>query len=467
MKATIGLEIHVRLKTETKLFCSCTTEIEDAEPNTVCCPVCLGFPGSKPVVNKKAIDFAIMAAKALNCKINRKILFSRKSYFYPDMPKNYQISQYELPLATEGFFEFKDKKIGIRRIHLEEDPGRLIHVGGDITSANYVLIDYNRSGIPLLEIVTEPQLTSGKEAREFLEELSTTLQYLGIFDPNKEGSLRVDANVSLNSGERVEIKNITGFANVEIALNYEIVRQQNVLRTGGKVERETRHFDEATKKTSVLRKKEFEEDYGYIPDPDLVEIEISDEWIKSVTSRMPELPYHRAKRFVEEYGIPTNQAKVIVYVDKALADFFEECCKKYKNYKQLAKWIVVDLLKCLNWHKISISQSKVTPEGFIELLELIDKGLITERLAKEIIKKYVDTGKSPRKIVEEEKLFEIKEEDLRKIVLSVLKKNEKAVKDYKAGKEDALKFLIGQVLRESKFRGNPKMIRKILLETLR
>jgi aspartyl-tRNA(Asn)/glutamyl-tRNA(Gln) amidotransferase subunit B len=382
------------------------------------------------------------------------------------MPKNYQISQYELPLATNGSFEFKDRKIGMRRIHLEEDPGRLIHVGGDITNAKYVLIDYNRSGIPLLEIVTEPQLTSGKEAREFLEELSTTLQYLGIFDPNKEGSLRVDANVSLNSGERVEIKNITGFANVETALNYEIVRQQNILRTGGKVERETRHFDEATKKTSTLRKKEFEEDYGYIPDPDLVEIEISDEWIRNVTLKMPELPYHRAKRFADEYRIPTNQAKVIVYVDKALADFFEECCKKYKNYKQIAKWIVVDLLKCLNWHKISISQSKVTPEGFVELLKLIDKGLITERLAKEIIKKYVDTGKSPKEIVEQERLFEIKEEELRKIVLDVLKKNEKAVKDYKAGKKDALKFLIGQVLRISKFAADPKLVRKILIKEL-
>lgn len=456
MEVKIGLECHLRLNTKTKLFCSCSTDVEEAEPNTVCCPTCLGFPGSKPKVNKKAIEFGAIVAKALNCKINEKFFFSRKSYFYPDMPKNYQISQYDVPLATDGFLEVKGKKIGIKRVHLEEDPGRLIHVGGDITCAKYVLIDYNRAGIPLLEIVTEPDFSSGKEAREFLDEISTILQYLGVFDPGREGSLRVDANVSLNGGERVEIKNITGFGNVEIALNYEVVRQQNILRTGGKVERETRHFDEVSKITHTLRKKEFEEDYGYIPDPDLVEIEISGEWLKDLISEMPELPYHRVERIIKDYGISKNQARIIVYVDKALADFFEKCSEIYKNYEKLAKWIVTDLLKCLNWHRISIVESKVTPEGFVELLKLMDEGIITERLAKEIIKKYVDTGKSPKKIVEEEALFKVEEEELKKLISDVLKKQKKAVEDYRAGKEKSLEFLIGEVLRRTKVRAVQK-----------
>lgn len=461
MRAVIGIEIHVHLLTKSKLFCSCSTDYEGKEPNTLVCPICLGFPGSKPKVNKKAIDFGIMVAKALNCKINPEIFFSRKSYFYPDMPKNFQISQYEIPLAVSGYLEVFGKKIRIKRIHLEEDPGKLIHVGGDITSATHVLVDYNRAGIPLLEIVTEPDFESTKEVREFLSKLSSILEHLDVFDPSKEASLRVDANISLEGGERVEIKNITGFANVQKALDYEIIRQENLRKMGKKVERETRHFNAETKTTVTLRKKEFEEDYGYIFEPDLTKIEITQAWIKSL--KMPELPDKRVERFVKEYRIPKQQANTIVYIDKALADFFENCAKIYKNYRQLARWIVTDLLKCLNWNKIGIRESKVAPKTFVELLKLIDQKKISETLAKEIIKEYVPSGKSPKQIVMERKLAMIKDKkEIEKVALEVINENKKAVEDLKAGKKKALEFLVGQVLKKTGKRADPKVVRKII-----
>lgn len=462
MKAVMGLEIHIHLLTKSKLFCSCSTDYEKKKPNENTCPICLGFPGSKPRVNKRAIDFGIMVAKALNCKANQEMFFSRKSYFYPDMPKNFQISQYEIPLAENGYLEILNKKIRIRRIHLEEDPGKLIHVGGDITSAKYVLVDYNRSGIPLLEIVTEPDFNSTKEIREFLSKLSSILEHIDVYDASKEAALRVDANISLEGGERAEIKNITGFKNVEKALNYEIIRQKHLRSVGMAVERETRHFDAETRSTSTLRKKEFEEDYGYIFDPDLTKIEISREWISAVEKEMPELPDIRIKKFMEKYAIREREAKVIVYVDKALADFFEECTKIYKKPKQIAKWIVTDLLKCLNWNNITIRESKVKPKTFIKLLKLIDEGKITERLAKEIIKEYVITGESPEKIVKKKKLIGIEEEKLEKIVKKVLKENKMAVEDYKSGNEKAMEFLIGRTLRKTKVRADPKVVRKLI-----
>ncbi|MEM7825349.1 MAG: Asp-tRNA(Asn)/Glu-tRNA(Gln) amidotransferase subunit GatB [Candidatus Aenigmatarchaeota archaeon] len=467
MKVIIGLEIHVHLLTESKLFCSCSTNYENKKPNENTCPICLGFPGSKPKVNKKAIDFGITVARALNCEVVREIFFSRKSYFYPDMPKNFQISQYEIPLAKNGFLEVSNKKIRIRRVHLEEDPGKLLHVGGDITTAQYVLVDYNRSGIPLLEIVTEPDFESTKEVREFLSKLSSILEHLEVFDSSREASLRVDANISLEGGERVEIKNITGFANVQKALDYEILRQENLRRMGMKVERETRHFDAETKTTHTLRKKEFEEDYGYIFEPDLTKVEISEEWIKGIEERMPELPDKRVGRFVEEYNIPERDAKVIVYVDKALADFFEKCCKIFTKPKEIAKWTVKDLLKCLNYQGITIRESKVKPEGFVELLELIEKGKITERLGKEIIKEYVSTGKKPEQIIKEKKLIMIGKEEMEKTVREVLDENKKAVEDYKSGKEKALEFLVGCVLKKTEVRADPNEVKKLIKEFIK
>ncbi|MEM5777736.1 MAG: Asp-tRNA(Asn)/Glu-tRNA(Gln) amidotransferase subunit GatB [Candidatus Aenigmatarchaeota archaeon] len=463
MKVMIGLEIHCQLSTKTKLFCS--DSIDSTEPNKNVCPICLGFPGSKPKINKKALDYGIMIALALNCKINKSMFFSRKSYFYPDMAKNYQITQYEIPLAVDGFLETEDGKIRIRRIHLEEDPAKILHIGGDITSAKYVLVDYNRAGVPLLEIVTEPDFTSPKQVREFLEKLSSILEHLGVYDAYREASLRVDANISLEGGERIEIKNISGFADVEKALNYEIVRQKGLLRMNVKIERETRHYDAERRITKSLRKKEYEEDYGYIFDPDLPEIEIKDDWIKQIKAVMPELPHDRVRRFISFYGLNEYQAKVIVYTDKYLADFFEECCKSYKKPTEAAKWIITYLLKSLNWHGISIRQSKVKPKDFVEFLELIDKKVITERYAKELIKDYVDTGISPRKIVEG-KLTRINDSQLEKIVEDVIKENIKAVEEYRAGKTKALEFLIGVVLAKTNKQTDPKKIREMLLKKI-
>jgi aspartyl-tRNA(Asn)/glutamyl-tRNA(Gln) amidotransferase subunit B len=463
MKVMIGLEIHCQLMTKSKLFCSDSTA--PAEPNTNVCPVCLGFPGSKPKINKAALDYGIMVALALNCKINKNMFFSRKSYFYPDMAKNYQITQYEIPLATEGFLEIEGSKIRIRRVHLEEDPAKLVHVGGDITSAKYVLVDYNRAGIPLLEIVTEPDFTSPKQVREFLEKLSSILEHLGVYDASHEASLRVDANISLEGGERIEIKNISGFADVEKALNYEIVRQKGLLRMNVKVERETRHYDADRRITKSLRKKEYEEDYGYIFDPDLPEIEIDDEWIGQLKKKMPELPDERIKRFVKKYKIQEYQARVIVYTDKYLADFFEECCKIYSKPENAAKWIITYLLKSLNWHGISIRQSKVKPKEFVEFLELMDKGVITERYGKELIKDYVDSGISPKKLIEG-KVAKIDDSQLEKIIDDVIKQNTKAVEEYKSGKAKAIEFLIGLILAKTNKQADPKKIREILLRKL-
>jgi aspartyl-tRNA(Asn)/glutamyl-tRNA(Gln) amidotransferase subunit B len=461
-KVMMGIEIHIHLLTDSKLFCSCPTDSENKEPNELTCPICLGFPGSKPKVNKKVIDSGIMVAKALNCKISPTMFFSRKSYFYPDMPKNFQISQYEIPLATKGFLEITNKKIGITRVHVEEDPAKLAHVGGGITSAQYVLVDYNRAGIPLLEIVTDPDFENVREVREFLSKLSSILEHLEVYDSTKEASLRVDANISIEGGERIEIKNITGFANVDKALSYEIVRQENLLRMGQKVVRETRHFDADTKSTATLRKKETEEDYGYIFEPDLTDVEISEKWIGQMEKQMPELPDARIKRFVKQYKIPERDAKVIVYVDKALADFFEECCKIYRKPENVSRWIITDLLKCLNYQGQTIRESKVKPKTFVELLELIDKNEITERLAKEIIKEFVESGKSPKVIVKEKGLRKVEDKELQTAVKEVIKENKKAVEDYKSGKEKAIEFLVGQVLKKTKARADPNTVRELI-----
>lgn len=456
----IGLEIHVHLLSESKLFCSCPTDYEGKEPNTNICPIDTGFPGSKPQFNKKILEEAIMVAKALNCEIASVMFFSRKTYFYPDMPKNFQISQYEIPLASKGYLIVNNKKIRIRRVHIEEDPAKLVHVGGDISSAQYVLVDHNRAGIPMVEIVTEPDFENTQQVREFLSKLQSILEHLEVYDASKEAALRVDANISIEGGERIEVKNITGFANVEKALNYEIVRQQNLLRMGMKIERETRHFNETTKTTTSLRKKEYEEDYGYIFEPDLPQFRISDELIKKIEKQMPELPDARVERFVKEYRLPEKQAQIIVYVDKALADFFEACVKLFNKPEFISRWIVTDLLKVLNWNNLTIRKSKVTPKLFTELLKAMDKGEITERLGKELIKELVPTGKSVKELVKEKELP--KKIDLEAVVKEVIKENPKAVADYKAGNEKAIQFLIGQVLRKTKAVGEPNKIKGLI-----
>ncbi len=461
MSIMIGLEVHCQLNTESKLFCSCEAYPKDAQPNSSTCEICLGYPGTKPVINKKAIDHVISIGLALGCRINPESYFSRKTYFYPDMPKNYQITQYEVPIASEGSIEVNGMKIRIRRVHLEEDPARILYADGNLETASHVLVDYNRAGTPLAEIVTEPDMKSPKEARAFLEKLSTILEYLKVYDQSKGASLRVDANISVDGGERAEVKNVTGFENVEKALNYEAVRQQNIVRLGRKVERETRHFDEVAKTTRTLRKKEFEEDYGYIFDPDLPVLDISDEWKSKIEKGMPELPDTMVKRFSKQYGIGDYDAKVIVYTGRDFASFFEDVCRIYSKPKAASRWMINYLLKSLNWRSERISQSRASPDTFSELLAMIDKGEITERYAKEIIKEYVDTGFRPSDIASRSGP-KPSLQGLRDIVKKVIKDNTKAASEFAAGKNDALAYLIGAVLKETGKMGDPKEIAKMI-----
>ena len=462
----IGLEIHVQLNTESKMFCSCSTDYRDTEPNSKTCPICLGFPGSKPRVNKKALDHGISIAHALNCKILPEMFFSRKSYLYPDLAKNFQITQFEVPLGVKGKLIInsngKEKTINITRIHLEEDPAKLIHIGGDITTAKYVHIDYNRSGMPLCEIVTEPDFKGSKEVRVFLTKLSAILEYLGVYDSSLEGSMRVDVNISIEGGERVEIKNMSGFVKIEKALNFEVIRQKSILRNGGEVQRETKTFDEKQGITKTLRTKEMEEDYGYIFEPDLTKIEINDKWENEIKRNLPELPDHMVERFQEKYGLSDYQSKVIVYTGKAFSMFFEECCKLFNKPVMVAKWMITHLLKCLNYQSINIKQSKLSVKNFVKFLKIMDEGKITERLGKEIIKEITLTEEDPEEYLSKKGLKMMNKQELEKIVKKVLDENKKAVEDYNSGQEKSIEYLIGQVLRKIKAVGNPKVIREII-----
>ena len=461
----IGIETHVQLNTKSKMFCSDRSEHGDEEPNSNTCPICLGFPGSKPRINRKAVEYGTLIGLALNCKINGNVFFSRKAYFYPDLSKNFQITQYEIPIAENGYVMMGDDKIRIKRVHVEEDPARLIYQNGDITSAESVLIDYNRAGVPLAEIVTDPDFKSPKQVKEFLERLASILEYLGVYDPSREMSLRVDANISMDGGERVEIKNITGFDSVEKALSYEVVRQSGLKRMNTKVQRETRHFNADLKTTSALRKKEYEEDYGYIFDPDLPMITLSDAYVQKIKKSMPELPEQRAERFDKDYNIGTNRARVIVYNGKPMADFFEASVQLYNNPEGISNWVVNYLMKSLNWRGERISKSKVRPDTFVQLVEMVDKGETTERYAKELIKRYVDTGTSPRALAEAEKVV-LTEKDIIKIVSDIIANNKKAADELKAGKNEAMQFLIGEALKETKKQTDPKKIREILAKLI-
>ena len=466
MKAVIGLEVHVQLETESKLFCGCSTDSEGVEPNGNTCPICLGFPGAKPKVNRRAVEHAVKIARALDCEVQPRFYFSRKSYFYPDMPKNFQISQYKIPLALGGHLLLDDRRIGITRVHMEEDPARLVHVGGSISSSLYTLIDHNRSGVPLVEIVTEPDLTSSREARLFLQKLSLILEHLGVYDPGREGGLRVDANVSLEGGQRVEVKNITGFRAVEDALNYEIIRQESMANMGIAVMRETRHYDAESNTTSTLRRKEQEEDYGFITEPDLVRIDVDEAWIARLESEMPELPDARIQRYVEEHGVPRFQAGIIVNTGLDLSRFFEECIRLFPRPIMVANWIVTFLLKSLNYEGVGLGEAKVSPGTFVELLALIEEGTVTERLARELIKEYVSTGESPRALVERRGLASAGRVELGEAIEEVLADNRKAVADYRAGRARALDYLLGQVLRRIRARGDPVEVKRLIRESL-
>ncbi|OYT44585.1 Asp-tRNA(Asn)/Glu-tRNA(Gln) amidotransferase subunit GatB [Candidatus Bathyarchaeota archaeon] len=469
----IGLEVHVQLTSlKTKLFCGCSSDYRGKEPNTLVCPVCLGLPGALPVLNRKALEYAVMAALALNCKVSKRMFFFRKNYFYPDMPKNFQISQYDraggVPLAVNGYLTIEDqnrvKKIRISRIHLEEDPGRLVHLG-PIDQSPYTLVDYNRAGIALLEVVTEPDFNSPKEARLFLQKLRSILEHLGIFDGSLEGAMRCDANISLEGGTRVEIKNITSFKEVERALNFEILRQRDLLEKGISVKRETRHWDEARRITVSLRTKEEEQDYRYFPEPDLVPIVLSEEFIKDVKRRMPELPEARMRRFMLSYGLPRYDAEVLVS-SKDLADFFEECVKIYNKPKKISNWMMSDLLRCLYENNLELKESKITPQSLVEMIQLIEEGTISVKIAKKILPTMILTGRTPREIVESEGLTKITNRKLlSELIATVFRENPKAVRDALTN-EKAVHFLVGQLMKKTKGKADPALANEMIKEML-
>ncbi len=462
---TIGLEVHVQLnKLKTKLFCSCPLNYHESEPNTHVCPVCLGLPGAMPVLNKEAVKAGIKVALALNAEVQPVAIFDRKNYFYPDLPKGFQISQYDKPLALGGYVTIEteegEKKITLKRIHMEEDPGKLVYKGS-ITTAKYCLIDYNRSGAPLLEIVTEPVMNSPKEARLFLNKLRMILEYLDVFDGNLEGAMRVDANVSITGGGRVEIKNISSFKGVERALTYEIARQRNLIRMGKTVRRETRHYDEVNNITVSLRTKEEEQDYRYFPEPDLVPVYTA-ELVEEVKGTLPEMPEEKRERLKREYGIGDNFAKVLI-LDKVMADYFEEVAKRV-DPKLTASWVVDVLRGELNYRgkDFRFAYEVFKPDEFARLLNYLKKGIITEKGAVEVIRTKLDEGGDVDEIIRSKGLFAISREEIERICREVVEECKKAVEDYKSGKRQALDYLVGQVMKRTRGKADPAETARII-----
>ncbi|MFX1294966.1 MAG: Asp-tRNA(Asn)/Glu-tRNA(Gln) amidotransferase subunit GatB [Promethearchaeota archaeon] len=470
----IGLEIHVQLtKLKTKLFCGCSTDYRGKEPNSYVCPICLGLPGSLPVVNGKAIEFAIMVGIALNCVIPPKSLFHRKNYYYPDMPKNFQITQYNraggIPIGLGGQVNFeinnKKKVINLTRIQLEEDPGRLTYLGS-IISSDFTLVDYNRAGITLLEIITDPDLRSPKEARLFLQKLRSIIEHLGVADCGLEGAMRCDANISLRGGNRVEIKNISSFKAVQRALEREIIRQRRLKVDGIKVNLETRHWDENTGRTVSLRIKEEEHDYRYFPEPDLIPIEILPEWIEKIQAKMPELPDNRRERFIKTYQIPIYDAGVLIS-NKTLADFFEDCIKLYHNPKNISNWIMSELLRHLNELKIEINESTVTPKQFITLLKYIDDGTISQRSAKKVLWDMVRERKHPDQIINEDKHWRISDKgEIEEYIDKVIEENPQIVQDGMKN-DKAIHRLVGEVMKKTQQTADPIITYKIIKEKIK
>ncbi|TVY01054.1 Asp-tRNA(Asn)/Glu-tRNA(Gln) amidotransferase subunit GatB [Paenibacillus cremeus] len=471
-ETVIGLEVHVELHTKSKIFCGCSTAF-GAPPNTHTCPICLGHPGVLPVLNKQAVEYAMKASMALNCQVAEVSKFDRKNYFYPDSPKAYQISQYDKPIGEHGWIEIEvngeTKRIGITRVHLEEDAGKLTHVDGGYAS----LADYNRVGTPLIEIVSEPDLRSAEEARAYLEKLKAIMQYCDVSDVKmEEGSLRCDANISLRPfgqaefGTRTELKNMNSFRGVQRGVEYEEWRQAEVLEDGGKVVQETRRWDESQGKTLTMRSKEQAHDYRYFPDPDLVSMHIDEQWKARVRESIPELPDARKKRYVSEYSLPSYDAEVITSSMK-VADFFEESLQYTKDAKAVSNWIMGDLLGYLNANNLELSDVKVTGKGLGEMIGLMEKGTISSKIAKTVFKAMLETGKAPQTIVEEQGLVQISDEGaIKAIVDQIVDNNPQSVADFKAGKDKAVGFLVGQVMKETKGKANPGLVNKLIIDRL-
>lgn len=475
-EAVIGLEVHTELQAKTKIFCSCRTSF-GADPNTNVCPVCLGLPGVLPVLNKKVLEYAVRAGLALNCEISRFSKFDRKNYYYPDLPKNFQTSQFDLPICEHGYLdvevEGEKRRIRITRAHMEEDAGKLVHHGTSITDSDYSLVDYNRTGTPLLEIVSEPDMRSAKEAVAYMEKMRAILQYVGISDCRmEEGSLRCDANVSVRPvgqkelGTKTEIKNINSFKGVERAIEYEAMRQAELLEDGGKVVQETRTWDEKEGVTKSMRTKEEANDYRYFPEPDLVPFTVSDEYIENIRKSLPELPDARKERYMKEFGLSSEDA-VFMTNDKATADYFEAAVDAGADPKACVNWLMGEFASQLSTDGIEIAKAPVSAENLAALLKLISKGTISGKIAKKVFATMWKEGGNPEEIVKAQGLVQISDTaELSKLVDEVVGKNPKAVEDFKAGKKKAVGALVGQIMKATKGKANPRVINELLNKKL-
>ncbi|AAS39287.1 Asp-tRNA(Asn)/Glu-tRNA(Gln) amidotransferase subunit GatB [Bacillus paranthracis] len=470
LETIIGLEVHVELKTNSKIFSASPTEF-GAEPNTQTSVIDLGYPGVLPTLNKEAVNFAMKAAMALNCEIATETKFDRKNYFYPDNPKAYQISQFDKPIGENGWIEIevdgKKKRIGITRLHLEEDAGKSTH------TADGSLVDYNRQGMPLIEIVSEPDMRTPEEAYAYLEKLKSIIQYTGVSDCKmEEGSLRCDANISLRPvgqekfGTKAELKNLNSFTYVQKGLEFEQARQEKELLSGGIIQQETRRYDEATKKTILMRVKEGSDDYRYFPEPDLVELYIDDEWKEAVRASIPELPDARKARYVAELGLPAYDAHVLT-LTKEMSDFFEATVADGADAKLTSNWLMGEVLAYLNKQQKELKDVALTPAGLSKMVQLIEKGTISSKIAKKVFNELIEKGGDPEEIVKAKGLVQISDEGtLRKVVTEILDNNEQSIEDFKNGKDRAIGFLVGQIMKATKGQANPPLVNKILLEEI-
>jgi aspartyl-tRNA(Asn)/glutamyl-tRNA(Gln) amidotransferase subunit B len=469
-ETVIGLEVHVELKTDSKIFSSSPNHF-GAEPNSNTSVIDLGYPGVLPVLNKKAVEFGMKAAMALNCQVATHTKFDRKNYFYPDNPKAYQISQFDKPIGEHGWIEIEvngyTKRIGITRIHLEEDAGKLSHGNG------YSLVDYNRQGTPLVEIVSEPDIRTADEAYAYLEKLKSIIQYTGVSDCKmEEGSLRCDANISIRPvgqeefGTKTELKNLNSFNFVRKGLEYEEKRQREVVTAGGVIDQETRRFDEATGATLLMRVKEGSDDYRYFPEPDLLDLYIDEDWKARIRAEIPELPDQRQKRYVEELGLPAYDAKVLT-ITKEMADFFEATVDSGADAKLASNWLMGDVSAYLNAEAKELDQVKLTPEGLASMIKLIENGTISSKIAKTVFMELIENGGNAEKIVKDKGLVQISDEGtLLKIVSEVLDANPQSIEDFKNGKTKAVGFLVGQLMKATKGQANPQMVNQLLQQEL-
>jgi len=471
-QTVIGLEVHLQLNTKTKAFCGCSTDF-GKPPNSNVCPVCLGFPGSLPVYNREALNFAIKLALAFNCQIQEHTKFDRKNYFYPDLPKNYQISQYDLPLSRNGYLDIftnsTPKRIGITRVHLEEDAGKLIH------EPEISLVDFNRTGIPLLEIVSEPDLNSPQEAFDYLTDLKSIIEYLDVSDCDMEkGSLRCDANISLRLpgakelGVKTELKNMNSFKGVKDALTFEVQRQSRILEANQEIVQETRLWDAARGETVAMRTKEGAKDYRYFPDPDLTVFIIEQPLISEIKLRLPELPREKARRFVKEYGLTEYDAKILV-IPKKNAEFAESCIRDYpgNDKKEMVNWLIGPLMSEANLRKVELHELKLDKNELISLIGFVQRQEISHLSAKGVLNKMIDTGKTAQDLIREGNLQQISNtEALSQVIEIVVRENEKSVNDFKTGKANALMYLVGQVMKKSSGKANPKIVTELIKRRL-